>query len=159
MQPPWLPEEIRLYHSSARSNCNQCTHIWHLQNPNKEMRLGSFYWQRRARPALSMMTSSNGNVFRVTGPLCGEFTGLRWIPLTMASYAELWCFLSYVLNKRLCKQSWGWWFETPSRSFWRPCDEFMLWCIIRVCLQRWLDCTTFEGRAWMNNHIHRESSM
>ena len=22
-----------------------------------------------------MMTSSNGNVFRVTGPLCGEFTG------------------------------------------------------------------------------------
>ena len=29
-----------------------------------------------------MMTSSNGNIFRVTGPLCGEFTGLRWIPRT-----------------------------------------------------------------------------
>ena len=27
-----------------------------------------------------MMTSSNGNIFRVTGPLCGEFTGHRWIP-------------------------------------------------------------------------------
>ena len=26
------------------------------------------------------MTSSNGNVSRVTGPLCGEFTGHRWIP-------------------------------------------------------------------------------
>ena len=26
------------------------------------------------------MTSSNGNIFRVTGPLCGEFTGRRWIP-------------------------------------------------------------------------------
>ena len=26
------------------------------------------------------MTSSNGNIFRVTGPLCGEFTGHRWIP-------------------------------------------------------------------------------
>ena len=24
-----------------------------------------------------MMTSSNGNIFRVTGPLCGEFTGDR----------------------------------------------------------------------------------
>ena len=24
---------------------------------------------------ISMMTSSNGNTFRVTGPLCGEFTG------------------------------------------------------------------------------------
>ena len=29
-----------------------------------------------------MMTSSNGNIFRVTGPLWGEFTGHRWIPLT-----------------------------------------------------------------------------
>ena len=28
----------------------------------------------------AMMTSSNGNIFRVTGPLCGEFTGHRWIP-------------------------------------------------------------------------------
>ena len=41
---------------------------------------------------LVMMTSSNGNIFRVTGPLCGEFTGPRWIPLTKASDAELWCF-------------------------------------------------------------------
>ena len=40
-----------------------------------------------------MMTSSNGNIFRVTDPLCGEFTGLRWIPRTKASDAELWCFL------------------------------------------------------------------
>ena len=31
------------------------------------------------------MTSSNGNIFHVTGPLCGEFTGHEWIPLTEAS--------------------------------------------------------------------------
>ena len=41
----------------------------------------------------NMMTSSNGNIFRVTGPLCGEFTCHRCIPLTKASDAELWCFL------------------------------------------------------------------
>ena len=41
----------------------------------------------------TMMTSSNGNIFRVTGHLCGEFTGLRWIPYTKASDADLWCFL------------------------------------------------------------------
>ena len=40
-----------------------------------------------------MMTSSNGNIFRVTGPLCGKFTGHRWIPLTNASDAELWYLL------------------------------------------------------------------
>ena len=40
-----------------------------------------------------MMTSSNGNIFHVTGHLCGEFTGHRWIPRTKASDTELWCFL------------------------------------------------------------------
>ena len=42
---------------------------------------------------MHMMTSSSGNVFRVTGPLWGESTGDRWIPLTKASDADLWCFL------------------------------------------------------------------
>ena len=33
------------------------------------------------------MTSSNGNIFRVTGHLCGEFTRPRWIPRTKGQ----WC--------------------------------------------------------------------
>ena len=37
----------------------------------------------------SMRASSNGNIFRFTVPLCGEFTGHRWIPHTKASDAEL----------------------------------------------------------------------
>ena len=68
------------------------------------------------------MTSSNGNIFRVTGPLCGEITGPRWIPRTKASDTELWCFFDLCLNKWLNKQSWGWWFETPSRQLWRHCN-------------------------------------
>ena len=40
-----------------------------------------------------MMTSSNGNIFRVTGPLCGEFTSYRRIPLTKASDMQLCCIL------------------------------------------------------------------
>ena len=47
------------------------------------------YWPM----SVNMMTSSNGNIFRVTGHLCGEFTGPRWIPHTKASDAELWCLL------------------------------------------------------------------
>ena len=42
-----------------------------------------------------MMTSLNGTIFGVTGTLCGDFTGHRWIPHTKASDAELWCFLWY----------------------------------------------------------------
>ena len=45
------------------------------------------------RQVCNMMTSSNGNIFRVTGHLCGEFIGPRWIPRTNASDADLWCFL------------------------------------------------------------------
>ena len=45
-----------------------------------------------------LMTSSNGNIFSVTGPLCGEFTGHQWIPLTKASDVELCCFFHLCLN-------------------------------------------------------------
>ena len=41
----------------------------------------------------NMMTSSNENIFRVTGPLCGEFTGHRRISPAKASDAVLWYFL------------------------------------------------------------------
>ena len=34
-----------------------------------------------------------GNIFRVTGHLCGGIHGCRWNPRTKASDAELWCFL------------------------------------------------------------------
>ena len=40
-----------------------------------------------------MMTSSNGNIFSVTGPLCREFTGYQWNTLKKASEAGIWCFL------------------------------------------------------------------
>ena len=36
------------------------------------------------------------NLFRVTGPLCEEVTGHRWIHLTKTNNAELWCFLRSV---------------------------------------------------------------
>ena len=65
------------------------------------------------------MTSSNGNIFRVTGHLCGEFTGPRWIPHTKAVTRSFDVFFDLRLNKRLSKQSWGWWLETLSRPFWR----------------------------------------
>ena len=46
-----------------------------------------------ATSSVIIMTSSNRNFFGVTDPLWGESTGHRWIPLTKASDAELWCFL------------------------------------------------------------------
>ena len=31
-------------------------------------------------------------------------------------------FFALSLNKRLSKQSWGWWFKTPSRPLWHHCN-------------------------------------
>ena len=64
----------------------------------------------------NMMTSSNGNIFRATGYLCGEFTGHQLIPPTKASFDV---FFDLRLNKRLTKQPWGWWIEAPTWSLWR----------------------------------------
>ena len=80
-----------------------------------------------------MMTSSNGNIFRVTGHLCGEFTGLRWIPRTKASDAELWCFLWCA---RLSKHSRGWSFETLSHPLWRHRNEIFCFNFHRIWFPR-----------------------
>ena len=56
----------------------------------------------------NMMTSSNGNIFRVTGPLWGESAGHRWIPLRKASGVELWSSL-WSVPERMVEQT----IETP----------------------------------------------
>ena len=53
----------------------------------------------------NMMTSSNGNIFRITGHVCGEFTGPRWIPRTQRPVMRSFdVFFDLRLNKRLSKQ-------------------------------------------------------
>ena len=71
---------------------------------------------------LIMMTSSSGNIFRVTGlcavhtPVTGEFPSQK--PVTRIFDV----FLDLRPNKRSSKESRGWWFGTPSRSLWRYCN-------------------------------------
>ena len=72
--------------------------------------------------SISMMMSSNGNIFRVTGPLSGEFTAQRWIPSQRPVTRSFGVSFVLRMNKRLSKQSRRWWFETPSRSLWHHCN-------------------------------------
>ena len=51
-----------------------------------------------------MMASSNGNIFRVTGPLCGEFTGPGELPTQRPVTRSFDVFFDLRLNKRLSKQ-------------------------------------------------------
>ena len=70
----------------------------------------------------TMMTSSNGNIFRVAGPLCGEFTGPGEFPTQRPVTRRIDVFFDLRLNNRLSKQPWSWWFETLLWSLWRQCN-------------------------------------
>ena len=71
---------------------------------------------------LIMITSSNGSNFGVTGlcagnsPVTGEFPTQRPVTRSFDVFFDL------RVNKRLSKQSWGWWFETSPSSLWRRCN-------------------------------------
>ena len=68
-------------------------------------------------------------------------------------------FFDMHLNKRLSKQSWGWWFETPSRPLWCHCNELtklqllcfllhpILCCICLCYCIAWIEKIEFS--TWM----------
>ena len=62
------------------------------------------------------MTSSNGNIFRVAGHLHGEFGKF---PAQKPMTRSLDVFFDLPVNEWLSQKSWGSWFETPLRPFWR----------------------------------------
>ena len=52
-------------------------------------------------------------------PVHGEFPTQRPVTRSFDVFFDL------CLNKRLSKQSWGWWFETLSRPLWRRCNGLL----------------------------------
>ena len=89
-----------------------------------------------------MMTSSNRNIFRVTGLLCGEFTGPGDFPTQRPVTRGFDVFFDLRLNKRMSKQSWGWWLETLSCSLWRQSNVISVspwlrvgWVVKEACSQ------------------------
>ena len=90
-----------------------------------------------------MMTSSNGNIFRVTGPLCGEFTGPGEFPTQRPVTRSFDVYFDLRPNKRLSKQWRGWWFETKSCSLWRHCNEST-----GICLDNYLGLSSYAFFAW-----------
>ena len=107
---------------SLPTSCYQrtCT-FYHLHKLQVCLCTHSLYVLRPG-PPFTTMTSSNGNIFRVTGPLCGKFTGPGEFPTQRPVTRRFDVFFDLRLNKRLSKQPWGWWFETLSWSLWRHCN-------------------------------------
>ena len=54
--------------------------------------------------------------------------GIHWSPRDSphkSQWRELYVFFDLRPNKRLSKQFWGWWFETPSRPLWCHCNAIL----------------------------------
>ena len=95
-----------------------------------------------------MMTSSNGNIFRVTGPLCGEFTGPSEFPTQRPVTRSFDVFFDLRLNKRLSKQPWVWSFETQPQSLWRHCNGKTIWDSGSLATDFNNTMRTGEGNVW-----------
>ena len=107
------------------------------------------WWPDTDKSHHNMMTSSNGNIFRVTGLLCGEFTGRRWIPCKGQWGGALMFSLICTLNKWLSKQWWGWWFETPSGPLWCPCNDiFFSRTLTLTIIHPWIQA--LECLSWVH---------
>ena len=120
------------------------TQIKYIRRKTKHTTEQSWWQMEPEVIAKVMMKSSNGNIFRVTGHLCAEFTGYRWFPRTKASDAEIWFFfLDLRLNNLLSKQSWGWWFEKSLRPLWHHCNVmagFKSWILMKPLASSTLIC-------------------
>ena len=74
-------------------------------------------WWRHQMEAFSALLA----LCAENSPVTSEFTAQRPVTRSFDVFFDL------RLNKRLSKQSWGWWFETPLYSLWRHCNVCRYW--------------------------------
>ena len=74
------------------------------------------WWRHEMETFSALLVLCAGN-----SPVTGEFPTQRPVTRSFDVFFDL------RLNKRLSKQSWGRWFETPSRSLWRHCYAPSRW--------------------------------
>ena len=89
------------------------TCVWvnsHTQKKNKKKILIA-WWRHQMETFSALLTICAGNP-----PVTGKFPAQRPVTLSFDVFFDL------RLNKRLSKQSWGWWFETSSCPLWRHCN-------------------------------------
>ena len=80
-----------------------------------------FLWRHQMKTFSALLAICARN-----SPVIGEFPAQRPVTRSFEVFFDL------RLNKLLCKQWWGWWFETPSRRLWRHCNglSFIHLCLI-----------------------------
>ena len=104
----------RLLFTNPFPRCQLCRLYWHRKLSYKyewQIRHHDNSWWLHQKEAFStLLAIYAGN------SVTGEFPTQRPVTRSFDVFFDL------RLNKRLSKQWWDWWFETPSRSLWRHCN-------------------------------------
>ena len=93
------------------------------------------------------VTSSNWNISELLAICDGNSPVTREFPSRRSVTWSFDVFFDLRLNKRLSKQSWGWWFETPSRPLWRHCNVIHLGSSHFFSLANWVTAK-FDHVGW-----------
>ena len=78
------------------------------------------------RRYIVIMMASSMETFSKLLSLCAGNSPVTGELLSQRSVTQSFDVFYLHLHKRWNKQSWGWWFETPSRSLWRQCNDHMM---------------------------------
>ena len=103
-----------MYVKGASFGCLCICHRFSLTNKGVAI---STWWRHQMETFSALLASCVGN-----STVPGEFHAQR--PVTRAFDV----FFDLCLNKRLSKQSWGWWCDTLSRPLWRHCNADVVLC-------------------------------
>ena len=81
----------RKLHRNRTTNCTNCAGLSRTSTSKYALHTMKYRCGESGKTVcIFISTSSNGNIVRVTGYLCGEFTGHRWSPRTQASDVCVW---------------------------------------------------------------------
>ena len=105
----WSTKLVRIAFKAWETlNKTRPTFQWALCLLKAQHRPEPSWWRHQMETFSALLAICAGN-----SPVPGEFPTQRPVTLSFDVYFDL------RPNKRLSKQSWGWWFETPWRPFWR----------------------------------------
>ena len=109
LRPKNWTHEAHVLHTSKKYLQRACEAIlmW-----NQRKLFEDTWWLHQMETFSSLLAICAG-----ISPVTGEFPAQR--PATRSFDV----FFDVHLNKRLSKQRWGWWFETPLHSLWRHCND------------------------------------
>ena len=98
----------------------------------------SSWWRHQMETFSALLAICVGN-----SPVTGEFPTQRPVKRSFDVFFDL------HLNKRLSKQSCGWWFETPSCPLWSHCNDFQN---VTSNQQQFINITPLsDGNYWNHN--------